>query len=76
MFYCVYGQMSEIKNYHYYYIKQRLKVTSCFTSLVSSVFFSEGDFIEIQQNITFQLEIGIPTISLVYLQNNHKYVHT
>ena len=24
---------------------------------------------------TFQLEIGIPTISLVYLQDNQKYVH-
>ena len=24
----------------------------------------------------FQLEIGIPTISLVYLQDNQKYVHT
>ena len=26
--------------------------------------------------IFFQLEIGIPTISLVYLQDNQKYVHT
>ena len=24
----------------------------------------------------FQLEIGIPTVSLVYLQDNQKYVHT
>ena len=33
MFYCVYGQMSEIKNYYYYYkiitIKQILKCPSC-----------------------------------------------
>ena len=26
--------------------------------------------------VPFQLEIGIPTISLVYLQDNQKYVHT
>ena len=37
--------------------------------------FHDGDhYFGIVNNI--QLEIGIPTVSLVYLQDNQKYVHT
>ena len=36
----------------------------------------QENFENMSQVIFSQLEIGIPTISLVYLQDNQKYVHT
>ena len=38
MFYCVYGQMSEIKNYYYYYYYYGDNIPPCLTTLVARNF--------------------------------------
>ena len=43
MFYCVYGQMSEIKNYYYYY-KNHLEYCSDMNIVDAKVIYIAGDF--------------------------------